>query len=481
MDTTSINVQEVAFTLLANICKTKPAWLPGKSDAEMLKEPLTPDFFDKIARFETKEEVLQRSMDLLTRAFDSLDSYIVHKKKKRSGGYRIISEPLQDLKEVQRKILRRLYRLKKRTDHYEENLSDWKKLFYKGIKKHFIDHRVHGCLQKKSVSTTVKGHTNTNAYFVTEFDFKDAFPSVKKDTVSSVLYSVLLTEFQSYFYTYKERPTKYRGRSDEYIQRKRGRTRGHGFNDAYGRFPLFTNRECPEFRKLVREQGKAYADFADTALPEIARVLADLISELAMFKDELPQGAPMSGFLIALVVSEKKILSNFPGRASIYVDNIIVSTMKKPDQRMIEQTESLIQNTGIFILNKEKTKVYDLRNQSAPLLGMKLVKRFASEKEKGEMKNDIRWGYAPRGFCKRNKQGRRWEIKHLSLSQEKQKQYRAMIHKCIVGDPEPDFLNRVNGYIGHLVSIYGWPATHMPSCVSKLVHAYREKYRIYKH
>lgn len=477
MITTSINVQEVAFTLLANICKSKPQWLEAKTDEEKIRR----DFFGGRARFETKEEVLERSTNLLIQAFDSLDLYTVHKKKKRSGGWRIISQPAPDLKEVQRKILRRLYRLKKRTDYYEENPSDWEKVFYKGVKKHFIDPRVHGCLQKKSVSTAVKEHTNTNAYFVTEFDFKNAFPSVKKDILSSVLYEILITEFEAYFHTFKERPIKDKEVSREYIGRKRrGFRKPRKFNDAYIRFPLFTNKECPEFRKIVREQSKIYEDFTHTALPEIAQVLADLISDLATFEGELPQGAPMSGFLIALVVSEKKVLSNFAGQASIYVDNIIVSTMKKPDQKMIERTESLIQDTGIFILNKEKTKVYDLRNQSAPLLGMKLVQRFASEKETERMKYSVRWSNAPRGFNKRNKKRGKWEVKHLSLSQEKQKKYRAMIHKCIVGDPEPDFINRVNGYIGHLVSIFGWPATHMPSCVSKLVHAYREKYRIYK-
>ncbi len=487
MDTTStIDVQEVAFTLLATMCRSKPKRLEATIQKEEISIP--EDFFGGQARYQTKEEVFQDAAELLIRAFDSLDLYALRKKKKRSGGFRVLSVPPDDLKKVQRKLLRWLSRLQKRTLYYCSGTyageQAYTLLSHKNIKEHFIDQFLHGSLQERSVSTAVKKHAVANDNFIVEFDFADAFPSVKREVIFSVLHDIFLEECKSYFYSYKDKKYRILGRRHKLnpVQNNPWKTTyvQKGFNDAYARFPLFSNKECPFFRRLVRTEAKAHERFEDTRMPEIAYALADLVAQIATHKGELPQGAPMSGFLLAVVLSEKKITHIFSGDVSVYVDNIFVSTKKKPTEEMIRTAEERIQQTGIFVLNKKKTKVYDLRNQSAPLLGMKLVKRPARPDEMEQLRR-FNYEYSPRGFQKRDKTGRSWEVKHLSLAKDKQKQYRALIHKCIIGDPEPDFLAKVHGYIGHLVSIYGWPAPNMPSCLSKLVHAFREKYKIYKH
>ena len=474
MNVTTFDVQETAFMLLAQLC-TQKVYKHKKYPTKNTK---------------TNEDRLQEAKELLIRAFDSTELYVEHLKKKKSGGYRKIHEPPPDLKEVQRYLLKWLSRIVKRTDYYRTGYAGWQAwrgLSYTGVAEHFLKAYIHGSRQKRSVASAVQVHTQANDNYVVEFDFKDAFPSVKKDQVASVLEKIISTEFKSYFVTYKDKDARKSGvryRDFSYLACVDGFTQiAHqyfqkGLNDAYARFPLFSNKECPELRKLVRQQANIYEKYEDTCFIELANVLADLLSQLAVYQDSIPQGAPMSGLLLNLVVSSLKYFRpqdfTYVSSVSIYVDNIILTMLKKPTEEFLNSFENSIDRTEIFKANREKTKVFDLRNQTAPLLGMKLVLRPAKQNEI----DHIRSGEWPKGFERAQRTDRKWMIKHTTLSKNIQKKYRSMIHKAIVSDVDGKYLDKVHGCVGHIVSVYGWSTTNMPSCLSKVVHSFRDKYKL---
>ncbi len=423
--------------------------------------------------------------DIIVSAFDSLESYTEYKKKKRLGGFRTISVPPKELKTVQKKLLGVLNKLEKRSCFYLTKHPFFSnQVFYKPGLKSFIDPRLYGSIKGKSVTSAARVHTFSNSNFLIELDIKNAFPSVKRNTVFEVLKKIIICEFKTYFETYKADKFIYkkfargsRRRNTRYNNRPR-------YNPLYIRFPLFSNRDCYAFRSFVRSQAHKYEFFEDTRLEDIASNLAHLMTDLVTKDGSLPQGSPTSGMILNLIISDKILpflKLGFNHCLSIYVDNILISSDKKPDQEMIDKIISQFEKDDLFKINTDKTCVYDLRNQSGHILGIKIVKRPARVDELAQM----RWNNyknAPPGLKKNDKHGltESWQKTHLTLCKKTQKLYRAKLHNCIVNEVDEDTLSKAHGYIGHLVSIYGWPYTHMPSCLSKVVDLFRKKYKIYE-
>ena len=507
MDNNQPTVEDIAVLLLAGICRT--------------------------------------TVTVIGRAFDEVDSYQIYKKRKSSGGFRVIAEPPETLKFVQKRLLIWLNRLSKRFDFYnndQRHNNDWSydQLVYKPVLEHVINKQLHA-QRNKSISTTaaaLKVHSN----FLIEIDLKNAFPSVGAEFLQTILYPIFLDECHSYYYPPHQKlfrqklmviskimkdkigppPTinyqffRYRDYEGEefraLVERlsewnlkaeklltKLGFRKIHQYKDnswivkdplgeswrvptlnkdSYPHYPLFSTRTCREFRNLIREASGQERLLEASQIPEIIDYFTKYLVRLTTFHNSLPQGAPTSGFLLNLVISEmklpEKIMANFGSKGNsklaVYVDNFFITSIKKPDEKLLSNLEQTIAQTGVFQLNSKKTKVYDLRCNSGSVLGMKLIQRPATEKELMVIDK-----LKPRGYAKAKKSSRKWLITTTTLSQKKQKQYRAFLHHVITQSVSTREISRAEGYHGHIVSVYGRDLENLPATLRGLVGAFRMK------
>ena len=261
--------------------------------------------------------------------------------------------------------------------------------------------------------------------------------------------------------------------------------------NSYHRYPLFSNKKCLPFRALIRHAAVTCTTFEESIIPHIIDVLVLNITKLVSYNGRLPQGAPTSGFLLNLVISENKLLDDIHstsglyqkpnkgrgGKVSIYVDDILISTRKKPTVETVHGVVESIRKSGIFEPNPKKIKLYDLRNQSAPVLGMKFAKNFELLKY---TKQDFRHNahFLPRGLQRKALAKKPWTHTKLTLSQKKQKQYRAFLHYCTTKNVSEEEKNRAMGYLGHIFSVYTNKHDHasFPSSLKKIISRFCIKY-----
>lgn len=265
---------------------------------------------------------------------------------------------------------------------------------------------------------------------------------------------------------------------------------------------LFPVGEQRELHALIWEAARANLPLAESIIPIVMKQLAEKLAQLFTYRGVLPQGAPTSGLLLNLAVTDSGLLRNldyalhasvfseglaFPNyyfekealrysrnhklALAVYVDDIAIALMKKPDPKLLARLEEAIAKTGIFRANTKKTRVYDLRPQSAPILGLKLVRRplTAAEADKLEKR---RQSDRPRGYSRAQAQGRAFRLLSATLSKEKQKQYRAFFHRLAVSGGTDEEWKQADGCFGQIVSTYG-QLDRLPSSLKKAVQEFR--------
>lgn len=569
------------------------------------------------------------SSDTLARAFIGTNSYKEYQIPKNSGGYRTISEPPPDLKNVQENILAWLQRLEKR-QNLNNSLKNNPEV---AALIHDLDYRLHGSRLSHSVATAAKALTGNNFIFLTKLDIKSAFPSVNQEILEKLLKTIILDECRLYYWRSRRKiflkaipviikkadskgliyPDQKKIQladkilsenfdsirkelqvknglirefvfSDEWLQRRdeiyqiareRGFYSGHdlcekwqedmyklivkmGFSDiplSEGdiksmfsgslkenakfylkqrgrpsaslkkrrlkiikeqssfigishknvlRQPLFPVKRNCDLHALIWEKAKKAETIENSILPEIIDQLARDLARLVTYHGILPQGAPTSGFLLNLVISEiglvddiasilnattfTKALSrrksyynkeaslysrNHKLAIAVYVDDIAIATMKRPSKTLLLNLEKAFSKGGIFRVNRKKTKVYDLRNFSAPILGMKLTRRLPTPREETNLKkchpNDL-----PRGYSKASAKKRPFYLLSATLSQAKQKQYRAFFHRLAVSGGSDEDWKKAEGCFGHIISVYGG-LDKLPSCLKSAVREFRKE------
>lgn len=246
----------------------------------------------------------------------------------------------------------------------------------------------------------------------------------------------------------------------------------------YHPWPFFPKHRFPEFRRMIRDLVKKDIPLEGSDVDEIIKIFTENIVMLTTFEESLPKGAPTSGFLLNLVISESGFLNTIlkhHERCSVWVDDIIITTHRKPDQDRIDDLIQKIEASGIFKHNPKKVKIYDLRNMSGSILGMKLNLRPLTEKEVG-WRTDWPDKKITRGYRRSVEKGHEWKETRLILSKQKQKQYRAFLHRVTVNDCSDEDRDLALGYYGHIVSVYTWWNWNFPSSLFKVVNAFREKF-----
>lgn len=473
----------------------------------------------------------------LIEAFDHVDDYQLHKKKKRSGGYRTISEPHEALKLVQRRLLKHfLHRLWKRTifyRHTKKGIDTAGDVFYRPVLKHLLDSSVHGMVKNRSIVTAMKQHCSELQHCILQIDLKDAFPSVTFEVLRTALCQIVTDDCKAIFLGCKRRlfgndrkeiaqsilhhvgkvPRAPYGVSLDLLKQQSQWeedanrllfTKGFGevlspyslrqatieFEETetfpfykpqkneHHRYSLFPQHVVADFRKFIRDEAYKFVQFENSTVPLVIEYFVNHLCRLVCYEGMLPQGAPTSGFLLAVVISATGLLKKIrsvPGvkDTSLYVDDIVIPTTRRPDDAMIAAIQNVIAETGIFSCHPQKIRQHDLRKKSGFIFGMKLVRRRATEKELIRLFEPGKFREFQSGLSRAAKKRRPWEVMSVTLSKKKQKQYRAFLHLMTNSKGTSEQMSIAMGYHGHIVSVYGSKVTNMPASLKKVVSTFR--------
>ena len=250
--------------------------------------------------------------------------------------------------------------------------------------------------------------------------------------------------------------------------------------NLYPPVPLFPSLRFREFRKLIQNLVLKGEALEGSRVDEVIKCFTEYIVRLTTFNNRLPKGSPSSGFLLNLVINETGILKEITQAnetCSVWVDDIIITTLKKPNSNRIEELIKSIEDSNIFKHNSKKIRVYDLRNKSGSILGMKLNHRIQTENEK-EWFEEKEAHLIPRGYRRARRLNREWTVNKLILSKKKQKQYRAFLYKVITKPHTSKEKDKAMGYLGHIFSVYGWYYWNLPSSLSKIVKEFRNEFKL---
>jgi len=449
-------------------------------------------------------ELLAKICDIngeeLSNAFASINNYRSIVISKRNGKKRQLFAPPNELLFVQHKLLRNfLYKFIRKSD----------------ASNPFIDPKLMGFIPGKSHVQHSIEHIKLHSNFILKLDLKDAFPSVKEKDISNFLESNLLYEFSLYKRAYCERIKFFELKKAGIIigtkigqppsdkeklleWRKEGKTmlaellpnypkdelsawdavvssREFKWQKYYPNFPLFSNKEFPEIRKLIREDD-LYLNLASCIIKELTKKMVSLMT----YDGVLPQGAPTSGFLFNLIFSRCRVLSrikellsskNISFTFSVYADDLVIGFTNKPSKSLVKSITKLIKNSNIFKVNFEKTKIFDRASIAPTITGFRLIRRPAT---KEEIEEDIK-AFIP-GAKKRKEKGGEWIVDRISLPKKVQKKIRGLIHYATMNEVEDEVHSKINGYIGYVCQAYGNSFKNMPNQLSVPIQQYAEKY-----
>lgn len=349
------------------------------------------------------------------------NEYITHYIPKKSGGRRKIDEPPKIIKDIQQRILN-IY-------------------FHSWYKKNWLDETITGFVLGQSIKTNALFHWDMNLQYTWRLDFKDAFPSVTYKVVRQTLNYYIQQELNSY--------------RNIQIDRQNGIENEETFSLLYS------------IRKNIWFQNLLDSSLKDKGIEEfvyyIVDSFVDILSHLVTYKGKIPQGAPTSPFLLNLVVSHNNIMKNirkFLQRegivawASIYADDITISSKERIKFSTIEKIIDIVENTHIFKINRKKILFFDMAKKAPLITGIKLVKVSPIDQT---MKS--KWlQYLPqvyRNKVKTNSVGKPLRpFVIMSLGKKNTKKIRAIIHLATV-KPTEKLTQKVDGYIAYLHDIYG--------------------------
>lgn len=451
-------------------------------------------------------ELLAKICDIkweeLSNAFGSINSYKPIVISKRNGKKRQLFVPPNELLFVQHKLLRNF--------------------LYKFIRKSntsnpLIDPKLMGFIPGKSHVQHSIEHTKLHSNFVLKLDLKDAFSSVKEKDIHDFLESNLLYEISLYKRAYYERIKFFEVKKAGIIVgtkigqppsdkekllewRKEGKailiellpnypkdelsawdavvsSREFKWQKYYPSFPLFSNKEFPEFRKLVREEDDdKYPNLSSKIIKELVKKMVSLMT----YEGALPQGAPTSGFLFNLIFSRCRVLDrikellshkNISFTFSVYADDLVIGFTKKPSKGLVKSITRLIKNSNIFIVNSEKTKLFDRASIAPAITGFRLIRRLAKQ---GEIEEDIKAFVA--GAKKRKEKGGEWIVDRISLPKNVQKKIRGLIHYATMNEVADEIHSKINGYLGYVCQAYGNSFKNIPNQLSIPIQRYAQKY-----
>ncbi len=434
-------------------------------------------------------------------------------KKKNSGkGYRPIDEPYEDLARAQfliyQKLLMKIY---KRDDLYNEAIFG-------------------GVLGRSPKQNAMYHAMGSPKLFFYRFDFKSAFPSVKREHVFSFWKKLLLDEVDLYRKQYryykevlaplrarslKRKPNGSRSRELEEHQKRWKKyyelrseakktsnwTNYHQYKtklfaspknlkilrkykkegvkswwDVYNKYPLIPNRTSKWFRKLV-------TDGNNLLVEDIVDRTAKLLSELTSMEGNkgMAQGATTSMMMLNLIVSKEKILPKIrkffsekyptvPTKVSIYVDDITISTNKRLSLEDEMEIVRIVENVGIFKIAKEKTLRFDRVSHSPVVTGYRIVtKNLPFQEVEWMMKDGTKSERKAVKNCLEKK--RPWKVDKVTVPKARLKKARGMIRRALESPVDDPIHQRLLGYMNWVFT--GRKESELPGYVKNIWDVYK--------
>ncbi len=253
------------------------------------------------------------------------ERYREYRIPKRNGHFRWIHEPIPSLKIIQQLILRKLY--------------DWpthRKLF--GFKPglSIIDNAWSHVIQNRDVETDVVQRSIMP--WCIKIDLKNAFPSVRVDTLVMVFESMF--SYQPPIWFKKTKRLSAEIAFTELLRSMVGDLDATGFGEAV----------CQEF--------------------------ISLLVSLVTYKGRMPQGAPTSPYLLNLVLTRRGTADRLGEifiyqRLTIYADDITISLEWKPSGGDLKHIRRVLFWDG-FRVNRNKTRITNLNNGAHRITGLTL-------------------------------------------------------------------------------------------------------------
>lgn len=383
------------------------------------------------------------SQKMLRDAYMARESYVVHRIKKRSGGFRVIHEPPELLKYVQKRIL--------------------DGIFYPLLRNDCIDARMFGFLPHRSIADNAYTHTKQPWNFLYKLDLKDAFPSITAADIAVALRTIILKNTQENIDVFYEEEEK---RNERISQNDRNKRHFYGkvHSEAY-KIYVFSfksligrNPETVWFRKMLlgSDQERAEAQLLTIQVMDMITDLCTLPSGV------LPQGAPTSGFVLTLVATHTSLLQIVQDalydlgahqvQVSMYADDIAFSTMKKIGWNDMQKIIERIEKIGVWKINRSKIYEYS-RNSTGPIVcGIRIGRyHISTEKQKDALWSKVDANY--HRVSKRVKKGNSWSVDFITPPKKLRKKIRALEYK-LRQNPHDDVLRRtVLGYKAYVVDI----------------------------
>lgn len=473
--------------------------------------------------FDLLAQVCEVDKDELTIALSKIKDYRSIIISKRNGEKRELFAPADEVNSIQEQIL--------------------KKFLYKFIQKkirkepycfvdldEYINPNLTGFIPGKSYVTNSIVHTKFRSHYILKLDLKNAFPSVSIKNIEDILRRDFLYEIENYGTAYQARKQFVKilqigknlqaefglppsekielkswkfcagNRLKELLKKEKENKIGYFDHPAerdfsiltawdvvnlrpfnwkkyYPPYPLFPNDKCTDFRKFIREEKKGYElKYSQKIIDEFVNMIVSLVT----FNGVLPQGAATSGFLFNLVLSEFGIVNEierflinnaFKHSISVYADDIVIGLNSEPSKITIQSIIRIIEKNGVFRVNHNKTKVFKRSSVAPPITGFKLVRRPAKEQE---LDDDIRSQVS--GAKKRKEKGGVWYVDRISLPKKVQKKIRGLIHHAILNEVDEKFHFKIFGYLGMVVQAYGHSLTNIPNQLSQPIRIYGQKY-----
>jgi|GEM_PF-1186872 len=357
------------------------------------------------------------------RALEETKFYKIRRKKKKSGGYRTFHISPPELKRLQKRLL--------------------KNFFYRIYKRNLLDPRIHSFLPGHSIFSNAKAHTHKNWRYTLRFDLKDAFPSVNSLMVRGALNKIIDQEIN--LFTPIIFPEDTPGRYHRVFKEK-------SINlDP----PLFPIKRVRWFRGIINKN--------EFRARDIAARFVDLIVDLTTYQNFLPQGAPTSPFLLNLVISQANILekihflleqSGYTNEITVYADDFVISSFRKIKPEMMEKITAIIEEANLKI-NSQKTIHFNHRTIAPLITGLKI----ATIKISGNKLDRLRGtnNQLISGVKKRIRNKGSWELKKVVVSKNYIKQTRGMINRAIYHPDDQKLIQKLEGRINYLKSVYPHP------------------------
>ncbi len=276
------------------------------------------------------------------------NKYKIVKRKKKSGGCRVLYIPPPALKSVQKKIHRLFVRL---YWYYHWN--------YQGI---------YGIFPKTSYIDHAQMHKDSK--WILQVDLKDAFPSTDIRVLEKIIYSLFIRQIEVFEKNFNISRKLFGAELYKKLSKK--------LSDS--ELVFYPLREY-----LIRRESNSLRPWVFPQKKKLAEELANLIIKLTTYQGTLPQGTPTAPILFHLFIAEggmlNKIISLFSPpkncqdkyrfRVSIYVDNIVISAQKPIPKEFRKQLFKIIKKCG-FKENPNKTRHQGIRHGLPLITGLRV-------------------------------------------------------------------------------------------------------------